>query len=240
MAHIFNFTRQPLLKLDSIQELENTYKPKHPHGWSREFRPLHEVDELLNPEYLEADPLYLEIGCGHGDFLVRQARSDPDGNYIGIEIVSFFAVSAAKQVENQNLHNVLVLNQNANQLMDRVLPDESLDKIFILYPDPWPKSRHRKRRLIREETYHLYHKVLKRGGEIEIWTDTKKWVTLSVPFLNRLSGKLSQEEVSDEIATQRTLFERKARTKDHPIFHLIYTKPGNTAHADTSNEDNKV
>jgi len=220
----FHFEKQPLLQLESIKQLENTYRPRHPHGWSRNLRPLHDVGELLQPEYLEAKPLYLEIGCGHGDFLVRQARRDPVGNYIGIEIVSFFAESAAKQAENQNLHNVLILNQNANDLMEQVLPDASVDKIFILYPDPWPKSRHRKRRLIRQETYALYDKVLKPGGEIEVWSDAQKWMELSAPFLKKLSGKLFQEEVSDEIATQRTLFERKARNKDHSIYHLVYTK----------------
>ncbi len=226
MTDQFHFEKQPLLQLASVERLKDVYRPKHPHGWSRDLRPLHEIGEIFQPEFLDVEPLYLEIGCGHGDFLVRQARRDPDGNYVGIEIVSFFAVSAAKQAENQNLTNVLILNQNANELMDKVLPESCIDKIFILYPDPWPKSRHRKRRLIREETYPLYEKVLKPGGEIEIWTDARKWMDLSAPYLKKLPGQLFQEEVTEEIATQRTLFERKARNKDHPIFHLVYTKTG--------------
>jgi tRNA (guanine-N7-)-methyltransferase len=117
-----------------------------------------------------------------------------------------------------------MLNQNANDLLEQVFPDESLDKIYILYPDPWPKNRHEKRRLIREATYQRYHQVLKPGGEIEIWTDSEKWVTLSLPFLKQLSGSIEQEEVADDTRDLRTLFERKAKSKGHPIFHILYKK----------------
>jgi len=223
MKTAFPMTTQPILQLDPEDETTGRYA-RHPHGWSRNIEMLHDVTDYMTPEILDASPLYLEIGCGHGEFIERLAKADPAGHYIGVENVPYFAVSAAKRVLNAGLDNVLILNQNANALLSQVFPNQSLDKMYILYPDPWPKRRHRKRRLIREETYQRFQEVLTSGGEIEIWTDTEEWVELSAPFLRRLPGTLQEEEITDRLHTPRTLFERKAKSKQHPIFHLLYQK----------------
>ncbi|MCF7802775.1 MAG: tRNA (guanosine(46)-N7)-methyltransferase TrmB [Candidatus Marinimicrobia bacterium] len=220
----FPFQKQPLLELKDEDKINEARRMKHPHGWSREIRPLHDVDTFLSPEVLKTKPLYLEIGCGHGNFMEKRASEDPDGHYIGIENVHLFAVTAAERIEKAGLTNVLIINQDANVVLEQVFPPESLDKIFIMYPDPWPKNRHEKRRLIRESTYERYHDVLKPGGLINIWTDAPKWVELSFPWLEELPGEITKEEVSDEISKQRTLFERKAKSKQHQIFHITYTK----------------
>lgn len=221
----FPLHQQPLLQLDGVEDVKNSRVPKHPHGWSRDIEMLHQPGELISREILKASPLYLEIGCGHGDFLVRKAKENPGEYFIGIENVSFFAIDAAEKIEENNLSNVLILNQNANELLEEIIPDEYLDGMYILYPDPWPKRRHRKRRLLKEETYDRYHAVLKPGGWIEIWTDTDQWVDLSMPFLERLPGAVSQEEVADQIGPTRTYFEQRAKSKQHPIYHILYKKP---------------
>lgn len=220
----FPIEKQPLLTYEDESAESQGRFSKHPHGWSRQIQMLHEVGEIISAETLQVDPLYFEIGSGHGDFIERKAKEDPNGYYIGVENVPYFALSGAKKLQKAGLTNALMLNQNANDLLDQVFPDESLDKIYILYPDPWPKNRHEKRRLIREATYQRYHQVLKPGGEIEIWTDSEKWVTLSLPFLKQLSGSIEQEEVADDTRDLRTLFERKAKSKGHPIFHILYKK----------------
>jgi len=109
--------------------------------------------------------------------------------------------------------------------LDNIFPDSSLDTIFILYPDPWPKRRHRKRRLVREETYERFHEVLVPGGHIKIWTDAKKWVELSSPFLEKLPGDLVQKEVTGSGDASRTLFERKATSNGRAIYYIEYSKP---------------
>jgi len=186
---------------------------------------LHEPGDFLTPEVLSASPLCFEIGCGHGEFIEREAKANPDRFYIGIENVPYYALSAAKRVQQANLTNTLILNQNANRLLDTIFPDSSLDTIYILYPDPWPKRRHRKRRLVRAETYERFHQVLVPGGQIKIWTDAVKWVELSAPFLEKLPGELVQKEVTDSGDASRTLFERKAASKGHKIYYLEYRKP---------------
>lgn len=220
----FPITEQPLLQIEEPDAESQGRYTKHPHGWSRQIEMMHEPGELLSPDIFNSAPLYFEIGCGHGEFIERRAKEHPDRYYIGIENVPYFALSAAKRVQNAGLTNALILNQNANTLIEEVFPDESLDKIYILYPDPWPKNRHEKRRLIRESTYERYDKVLKPGGEIEIWTDTQKWVSLSLPFLKQLSGTIRQDEISQDVTDLRTIFERKAKSKQHPIFHILYRK----------------
>lgn len=220
----FPIEKQPLLTYEDESAESQGRFSKHPHGWSRQIQMMHEVGEILSAETLQVEPLYFEIGSGHGDFIEKKAKEDPDGYYIGIENVPYFALSGAKKLQKSGLTNALMLNQNANDLLEQVFPDESLDKIYILYPDPWPKNRHEKRRLIREATYQRYHHVLKPGGEIEIWTDSEKWVTLSLPFLKQMPGSIQQEDVADDTRDLRTLFERKAKSKGHPIFHILYKK----------------
>lgn len=224
MKAAFPITDQPILQLDHGDKETTGRYSRHPHGWARNIEMLHGITDFLSPEIINATPLYLEIGCGHGEFIEQSARKDPKGHYIGIENVPYYAISAAKRIQGAGLENVLILNQNANTLIKEVFPEESLDKIYILYPDPWPKRRHRKRRLIREETYRRYQKVLKSRGEIEIWTDATEWVELSAPFLRQLPGTLKEEEITDRLNAPRTLFERKAKSNKHPVFHLLYQK----------------
>jgi|GEM_PF-1045395 len=234
MTIAFPIEKQPLLQLDEVVSVKNQRKPKHPHGWSRDLEMLHEPGALVSNEVLNTSPLYLEIGCGHGDFLVHKASAEPNRYFIGIENVSFFAIDAAEKIEENGLTNVLIVNQNANRLIEETIPDQTLDGIYILYPDPWPKRRHRKRRLIREKTYEIYHDVLKPGGSIDIWTDTEQWKELSLPYLEKLPGSLVEEEVSEEIGPPRTYFEHKAKSKQHPIYHIRYERPGRDEHDDYS------
>lgn len=226
MTYEFPFITQPLLELKDEEKLNEARRMKHPHGWSREIRPLHDPGTFISTEVISADPLYLEIGCGHGNYMEKIASEEPEGHFIGVENVHLFAVTAAERVQKAGLSNVLIVNQDANALLQEVFPEESLSKIYIMYPDPWPKNRHEKRRLIKEDTVEYYHSRLKPGGMIDIWTDAPKWVELSSPFLEELPGEMTKEEVSDEISKQRTLFERKAKSKQHPIFHITYTKSG--------------
>ncbi len=224
MNSLFPVHEQPLLRMEHPDEESLGRKTQHPHGWSREITMLHEVGEILHPDQLSVSPLYFEIGCGHGEFIERQAKQNPQGYYIGVENVPYYAISAAKRVQQASLTNVLIVNQNANKLLEQVFPEESLDAIFLLYPDPWPKKRHRKRRLIREETSSVYHRVLKSGGQIKVWTDAKKWVELSSPYLEQLPGSLQKMEVSNQIEVPRTIFERKAVSNNRAVYYIQYTK----------------
>jgi len=94
------------------------------------------------------NPLALEIGCGMGDFVTRMAQIHPDWNFIAIDYYNKGCVKTCKRIDGLELNNVRVVRDEARSFMERCIPRESLRTVVINCPDPWPKMRHRKRRLV--------------------------------------------------------------------------------------------
>ena len=121
--------------------------------------------------------MWLEIGFGGGEHLAQQAARHPEVTLIGGEPFLNGVGSALRHIEEAGLTNVLVLPDDARPLLDR-LPDTCLSRIFILFPDPWPKSRHHKRRFIQTETVAAFARVLKDNGRVRFatdWADYADW-----------------------------------------------------------------
>ncbi len=114
--------------------------------------------------------LWLEIGFGGGEHLAQQAARHPDVDIIGCEPFLNGVGSLLRYIEEQDLKNVSVLSGDARPLLDR-LPHASVSRIFLLFPDPWPKARHHKRRFIQPETVAAFARVLKPGGRWRFATD---------------------------------------------------------------------
>ena len=117
-----------------------------------------------------AQPSVLEIGFGGGEHLVAQAAAQPDARFIGVEPFLNGVASCLRHIEESGVANVRLHRGDARDLMAR-LPDASLDRVDILFPDPWPKKRHWKRRLIQGEFVADLARVLKPGGEVRFATD---------------------------------------------------------------------
>lgn len=113
---------------------------------------------------------WLEIGFGAGEHLAWQARAHPDIGMVGCEVFSNGVASLLRHVAENELDNVRIHNDDARALMD-VLPDRSLDRLFLLHPDPWPKYRHANRRFVQQETIAALARLLKPGGILRIATD---------------------------------------------------------------------
>ncbi len=122
---------------------------------------------LLFPE---AQRFALEVGFGGGEHLAEQARRNPDTGYIGCEPFENGVAKLLTQVQTSKLRNVRVVPDDARDILVR-LPDTSLSFVFVLFPDPWPKLRHYKRRFIQTRTLDQIHRLLKPGGELRIATD---------------------------------------------------------------------
>jgi len=127
------------------------------------------TDDSL-PDIVKADRLWLEIGFGGGEHLAGQAARNPDVTLIGCEPFLNGVGSALRHVDEQGLHNVRILGDDARPLLEK-LPDASLERIFILFPDPWHKARHNKRRLIQPEIIAVFARLLKDGGRLRFATD---------------------------------------------------------------------
>ena len=122
-----------------------------------------------------APPVWLEIGFGGGEHLLWQARSNPDVGFIGAEPFIDGVVKVLDGIDAAQLSNVRLHADDARPLL-RWLPEQSIDRAFVLFPDPWPKKRHVKRRLINPEFLGLLARVMVPGGELRIGSDIPDYI----------------------------------------------------------------
>ncbi|MEM1422636.1 MAG: tRNA (guanosine(46)-N7)-methyltransferase TrmB [Planctomycetota bacterium] len=138
-------------------------------------------DVLDHPEKAHLDPrdwfqrpdrqFELEIGSGKGTFLVQQAALQPETNFLGIEWAHEFCTYAADRVRRHGFDNVLMMHTDATQLLRWRIPDGVCGVVHLYFSDPWPKSRHHKRRVVQDGFLEQCHRVLVEKGELRIVTD---------------------------------------------------------------------
>ncbi len=135
------------------------------------------TDGLIDPVAVfgRHAPLYIEIGFGNGDFLAEKSAATPEADFIGIEIFITGAAKLLKKVMNASGgtggKNLRIFIDDSRRVLASHLPDESIDGVYILFPDPWPKKRHNKRRLITPAFSRLLHSKLKNNGFVTTATD---------------------------------------------------------------------
>jgi len=174
------------------------------------------------PDARRALPLEIEIGSGKGTFLVQQAARRPDVNYLGIEYAKAFWRYAADRCRRHDLNNVRLLHEDAGEFIAWRTADGVVDQVHLYFPDPWPKARHHKRRLIQEDFLRHLHRVLAPEGVVRIVTDHDgyfEWIRdhaqrvadcfEPIPFERPGSGG------DDEVVG--TNFERKYRREGRPF-----------------------
>ncbi len=120
--------------------------------------------------------LWLEIGFGGGEHLAHQAALYPHVGIIGCEPYINGIGDLLKKIDAHKLSNIRIFTDDARLLLEK-LPDKCLEKVFILYPDPWPKTRHHKRRLVSHETLDILARVMKPGAELRLATDHADYAT---------------------------------------------------------------
>jgi tRNA (guanine-N7-)-methyltransferase len=130
----------------------------------RAFPPLQAVFENENP-------VEIEIGCGKGKFLIARAIQNADINFLGLDVVWKWMKYGVERSEKRKLGNIKFVKADARELIRHGLVEESVSIFHVYFPDPWPKRRHRKRRLITGDFLHLLHSRLTPGGLIELATD---------------------------------------------------------------------
>ena len=127
------------------------------------------------------NPIHLEIGMGKGKFIIEKAKREPDVNFIGCELVQSIIYKAAKSVDN--VPNLLMINYDALKLGE-VFDKGEITKIYLNFSDPWPKSRHEKRRLTSDSFLNVYREIKASDGVIEFKTDNRGLFEYSVMSLN--------------------------------------------------------
>lgn len=123
----------------------------------------------------ESRRTWLEIGFGGGEHLAAQARANRDVNFIGCEPFVNGMAKLLAVVDQEGLGNIRVWDEDVTDLLP-TLPDACLDRVYILYPDPWPKRRQRKRRLVSDETLAELARVMRKGAELRFASDIDNYI----------------------------------------------------------------
>jgi len=170
----------------------------------------------------------LEIGFGMGSSLVEMAQSYPDIDFVGIEVHLPGVGSLLHMINACQISNVRVFHADAVDVLVQCVPDESLDKVQIFFPDPWPKSRHHKRRLIQSGFIQLLKQKIRPGGCLHVATDWEDYARQICAVIQgeSLFSPISPQLLKDTfiVARPTTKFEEKGKQKNHAIFEFFYTR----------------
>jgi tRNA (guanine-N7-)-methyltransferase len=171
-------------------------------------------------------PRILEIGCGMGETTVAIAAAHPDTDYIGIEVHTPGVGSLLKQIDEAGLSNVRVIQHDAVAVMDTMIPPASLDGLHIFFPDPWPKKRQQKRRLIQSPFIALAVSRLKPGAYLHAATD---WQEYAEQILAVFSAEPTLVNTANGYAEKpayrpQTKFETRGLKLGHGVWDIVFRR----------------
>lgn len=173
-------------------------------------------------------PVILEIGFGNGEALAAAAAVHPENNYLGIEVHRPGAGSLLRRVEEEGLTNVRVMLGDANEILARRVPDVSLAAVRLFFPDPWPKKRHHKRRLVQPDFAALVARKLELGGYFHLATDWPDYAAHMDVVLSQTAGLVEAggTDLYRELVVARlvTRFEQRGRKLGHEVRDLVYRR----------------
>ena len=164
-------------------------------------------------------PLVLEIGSGTGDATAAMAAADPSRDLLAVEVHTPGVAALLRRVEERGLRNVRVVEADALQVLARVIPPGGLDEVRVFFPDPWPKARHAKRRLVSPAFAALVADRLRPGGRLHVATD---WPSYAEHALDVIGASPDLELVSRERGDRpRTRFEARGHAAGRPSSDLV-------------------
>lgn len=164
----------------------------------------------------------LEIGFGMGDALCEYARHNPDILYLGIEVHPPGIGHVLRLIDQECLNNIRILQGDAVEILKSDVPDKSLNQVHLFFPDPWPKARHHKRRIVNSEFAGLIAQKLKLQGIFHLatdWQNYAEWMQ-EVLILHPAFKKISEERGNRPV----TKFEQRGLSLGHSIFDFQFMK----------------
>jgi tRNA (guanine-N7-)-methyltransferase len=142
----------------------------------KEFVPPHYFKRLERNELLRADRhLEIDLGCGDGSFLINLAKHYPERDFIGVERLLGRCKKVAKKIKRADLDNAKILRLDSKYVVEWLLPESSVSRIHLLCPDPWPKFKHHRRRLVQVPFLGAVKTALLPGGEFLFMTDHEEY-----------------------------------------------------------------
>ena len=177
----------------------------------------------LQTIFPNSDAIIMEIGFGMGEATAIIAKNHPNNGYIAVDVHPPGIGKLLARIVENDLANLKVIEDDVHVVLQHMIPDESLDGIHLYFPDPWPKKKHNKRRIVNDGFLKLIHPKIKRGGFIHIATDwvpyaesIKEVFVASTLFTGGVIDKPEWRPV--------TRFEGQGIDKDHAVNDMLYTK----------------
>jgi tRNA (guanine-N7-)-methyltransferase len=194
------------------------------------------LDELVpryglafSPEPIDAErifnrkaPLVLEIGSGMGETTAAIAAAHPEADFIAVEVHGPGVGSLLNRIDSQQLQNLRVIRHDAVEVLERMIGEGALAAIHVFFPDPWPKKRHHKRRLVQPAFVSLMRSKLAPGGSVHLATDWAEYAEQMAEVFSKDAGFEPAPEGYVKRAT--TKFEKRGVNLGHPIRDLFYRR----------------
>jgi tRNA (guanine-N7-)-methyltransferase len=184
------------------------------------------VDSLLKSKNNFLKNCNLEVGFGRGDVLVHMAKNNPDKNFIGLETyLNGISITLRKSIEN-SLSNIKVVHSDVLLFLESLRHKVLFENIFFFFPDPWPKKKHNKRRLINLKNLNYFYDFLSHNGNIYIITDHQEYIESINLFSEKLQKKYKLSNILPNILSNRphTKYEEKAIKNNSKISEIIFKK----------------
>jgi len=201
---------------------EKAYNELAPH-WCIPFenKKLNFVDIFGN-----TNPIVIEIGFGMGDATVAIAEANPDVNYLGIEVHTPGVGKVLSEIKRRNLKNLYLIEYDALEVLNEMIGDNSVNGFHIFFPDPWPKKRHHKRRMLQRPRTNLFTQKLAPGGYLYFVTDIVEYAEFALEELNLTDGLKNKYDGFAEPQPWRaqTKFERKGLNAERQITEIFFEK----------------
>ncbi|HYK01794.1 MAG TPA: tRNA (guanosine(46)-N7)-methyltransferase TrmB [Thermoanaerobaculia bacterium] len=181
----------------------------------------HRLD--LQQLFGNTNPVILEIGSGKGRFLISTAMERPGVNLLGVEKSLHYHRLIRDRVIKRHLTNIRLINHDAFLVMRDMIPAASIAEVHVYFPDPWPRARQQKRRIIRPEALAEMRRVLADGGSGIYVTDHQEYFEAAAPFVEaEFPGAQRRVPGADDLP--RTNYEAKYRAEGRPIFEIRFWK----------------
>ena len=186
--------------------------------------------ETLNLDVLfgRDAPKVLEIGFGNGASLAEMAKQQPEHDFIGVEVHRPGVGQLLKSIETEALSNIRVACTDAVELLKSRVPDKSLDRVQIYFPDPWHKKRHNKRRIIQPAFVNLLTNKLKHGGHLHLatdWQDYAEQMLIDVSDNERFQNcSHSADYIERPDYRPLTKFEQRGHRLGHGVWDLLFKR----------------
>lgn len=170
----------------------------------------------------------LEVGFGMGASLVEMAKAEPETDYLGIEVHRPGVGACLADVEDAGLTNIRVMQHDAVEVIENMLPQDSFDRFQLFFPDPWHKKRHHKRRIVQPEFINQVLTVMKPGGVLHLATDWENYAEHMLEVLSGIATIKSLSETGDYVPRPEhrplTKFEQRGHRLGHGVWDLMFEK----------------